>query len=249
MTTDNGLNGIFRRRVVARAEGLHVRAAVEDDLHHFEVDVVHDGRVVIAVEGRSIRYPWTTCPQATASIGLLAGTAVALPVKVAPEIDARLHCTHLYELARLAIAQAARGGSRQYDIEMPDRVDDLSRATIKRDGEVVFIWDLDGYQVIRPDAFAGIEIMGRISWPDEVRRDADALEACLILRRAITVASIRNPGKEGIRDGTSPIAPFDETRMIGACFSYQPDRAKLGRVHTSWQDFTARPDDLLKAGV
>jgi len=247
LTTDNGLDGIFRRRVVARAEGLRVHAGVEDDLHHFEVDITHDRRAVTAIEGRSIRYPWTTCPQAAGAIGMLAGTAVTLPVKVAPEIDARLHCTHLYELARLAIAQAARGGSRQYDIEMPDRVDDLSRATIRRDGEAVFTWDLDGYRVIAPAMFAGIEIMGRISWHEDVRADADALEACLILRRAITVASIRNPGKEGIRDGTSPIAPFDETRMIGACFSFQPDRARQGRVHASWQDFTARPDDLLKA--
>lgn len=247
MTSDNGLDGIFRRRVAARAEGNRVFAGVEDDLHHFEIDIAHDGRAVTEIEGRSIRYPWTTCPHATAGIGAMAGTSIALPVKVAPEIDARLQCTHLYELARLAVAQAVRGGRRQYDIEMPDRVDNLARATIRRDGAALFAWDLDGYRVIGPGPFAGIEIMGRISWPDEVRADPEALEACLVLRRAITVASIRNPGKEGIRDGTSPIAPADEVRMLGACHTYQPERARVGRVWTSWQDFTARPDDLLRA--
>src|ERR1700744_2306589 len=53
--------GVYRRRVIADADNGVVHAAVEDDMHHFEVVIEHNSQHVTAVLGRGARTPWTTC--------------------------------------------------------------------------------------------------------------------------------------------------------------------------------------------
>jgi hypothetical protein len=102
---------IFRRRI-----GIHstrdatrgeVRAALEDDFHHFRVRLVHaDGKVQL-VDGQAVRHPYTTCPLAANQLSRLVdapmnGLAHAV-MRVTNPIE---QCTHLMELAGLAIAAA-----------------------------------------------------------------------------------------------------------------------------------------------
>ena len=59
--------GAFRRAILLRTlDEASVQGELEDDFHRFGVTLRHDGRAVTAVEGRSIRYPWSSCPLAGA---------------------------------------------------------------------------------------------------------------------------------------------------------------------------------------
>ena len=43
------MTGIYRRRIRVEAHGDSARAALEDDPHHFEVALRHDGERVVAM--------------------------------------------------------------------------------------------------------------------------------------------------------------------------------------------------------
>jgi hypothetical protein len=57
----------FRRRIEIRSRstttGGEVRAALEDDFHHFRVTVHHKNGIVSAVEGASPRHPFYRLPR------------------------------------------------------------------------------------------------------------------------------------------------------------------------------------------
>lgn len=244
--------GAFNRHVFAAASPGRAFAAVEDDFHHFHAEIAHDGTRVTAVRGESIRYPWTSCPDARERLSLFVG----LPLDAfSTGIDASWQCTHIYELVRLAIAQARRhvagGGTgearRLYEIRMPDRIARRSRAEIRRDGELVFAWDIEGKLITAPEAFAGFDIYGRGRWPDGL--DADQIEAANLLRRGAWLAIARGiyaPTAEGIGQ-PGGIKFKRNSPPASACFSYQPDvqaHATSLRDH-SRKDFTDDPGVLL----
>lgn len=57
-------NGIYRRRIVLARRSTRVEARLEDSNHAFSLTLVHDGQHVTGVDGRALRYPLSTCPQA-----------------------------------------------------------------------------------------------------------------------------------------------------------------------------------------
>ena len=63
-----GPRGCARRAIDLRTDGDRVVAWLEDDFHHFGVELRHDGEQVLAVEGHAERFPRDTCPGA---IGIL----------------------------------------------------------------------------------------------------------------------------------------------------------------------------------
>ena len=46
-----------RRAIDLRASGRSVVAWLEDDFHHFGIELRHDGEKVIAVDGQAARFP------------------------------------------------------------------------------------------------------------------------------------------------------------------------------------------------
>ena len=86
----------YRRRIrLLRIDSVTVWGGLEDDFHHFEVTLTHDGHQVTQIEMEALRWPWATCPDAGANLALLVGmelsdrcTAVAgvadQPVRSAP---------------------------------------------------------------------------------------------------------------------------------------------------------------------
>ena len=94
-------------RMAARA-GL-ARASLEDDVHHFRIEVVHDGSRVTAVNSQSLRNPFTLCPAAGARLTELNGQSLTVCISdIFAATDARQQCTHQLDLAAFAIAAAAR---------------------------------------------------------------------------------------------------------------------------------------------
>ena len=209
--------GAFRRRIMAWTEPGRAFAAIEDDLHHFRIDLRHDGEKVVAIGGTPVRVPWTSCPGAVDMLSSFVGEALApSPGLRKSGVVASHQCTHMFDIVKIAMAQALRGGRRQYDIEVLDRIDTETRATIRRDGELVFSWDLRGNLVTGPATFAGHDIAGRAIWPEESVPDADALEAAL-------VAAERFAAVPPLAFALTKAAMTDGYHTLEACFRAEQD--------------------------
>jgi hypothetical protein len=239
-----GLHGTYRRRIVLHADATRTFAALEDDFHHMYVDIAHDGRNVLEITGKTLRIPRSTCPGAVQKL---------LDLKRRPlsesygGIDARQQCTHLFDIARLAMTNALRQGRRQYDLSIPDPVDRKSRPELRRDGRTVLEWEVDGRFITGPAPYAGSELFGKADWK---HFDPETLEAAMILRRAVWIsygrrgtAAERQAREQGVPVEALHIMP---TSLMGACYSHQPEIYSAGsRIDDFTYDFTAHPEELL----
>lgn len=253
----------FRRRIVVAAHDNVVRGALEDDFHHFEIELTHDGRVITGAQGRAVRTPWNTCPGALERLRDFVGTPLSTAVHVARNLpDSLQHCTHWFDLAVVAVAQAARGGRRQYDMTVPPRlggknlpkvgadgtvtmppgkpIDGKTRPEIRRDGELLFHWDIESETIVGPEPFAGLTLRGLSSWAAR-HDDSDQVEAVLLLRRAAYIAAGRAlPFHLLLRATQHP-------QLQGACYVFQASRMDAARRNVeATLDFTETPDVLLK---
>ncbi|MEE9609419.1 MAG: DUF2889 domain-containing protein, partial [Myxococcota bacterium] len=158
--------GVFRRRFLLRrtAPG-RVVADMEDDFHRFRVFLEHDGRAVGGIRAEAIRYPWTQCPGATLPLKALVGMPLSLrSTAVGGHTNPRANCTHLFDLAGLAVSHAAADRERRlYDIAVPDRVGGVggrTRAQLHRDGELILDWRVEGERIAQPPPFEGVVMRG-----------------------------------------------------------------------------------------
>lgn len=229
--------GTFRRRIVivsrCEAQRGEARAVLEDDFHHFRVALRHEFEHVVHVVGASPRHPYSLCPAAAGELARLVNmrlTTIASSVgRVTPASE---QCTHLFDLAGLVVAAAARGsGRRQYDIEVPDRIDGRTRASIARDGAALLEWDVQDVTLAGPAPFTGVSLRdGMARWALS-SLPADEAEAAIVLRRATLISLGRHK-------------PLDSQRhavATGRCFAQQPVRADqaLRMVGSTW-DFSGR---------
>jgi len=93
---------VFRRRVDIIAHPGNgtgeVRAALEDDFHHFRVWVCHHQGEVTAIGGEALRYPYSLCPQACDQLQHLVGMKLdRIAHSVTRQTDASHQCTHLLD--------------------------------------------------------------------------------------------------------------------------------------------------------
>ncbi|MES3021829.1 MAG: hypothetical protein V4857_09635 [Pseudomonadota bacterium] len=226
------MSGAFMRRVLLEAHEGHVDASLEDDFHHFTLQLAHDGKAATGVRSEAVRHPWTTCPQAGARLQELVGCALAArPQQGTAAIDAHQQCTHQYDLALMALAQGARGGRRAYLARVDDELDGRRLATLVRDGALCLRWTLEGSTIVAGGELQGANLrkldLGAIG-------DADLAEAVMLLRRSVMVA-----GGRGIDFDVYPSLEVFAGRMTGACFAFQPQRLAEGKRHKgSVRDFS-----------
>jgi len=252
--------GCYRRRIVLEADasarlgangrGGRVRGELADDFHHFGVDLTHDGDVAVVVAGEDVRVPWTTCPGAVAPLRRMEGAplSMALPALLR-YTDSRAQCTHLHDLACLAIAHAARLGAggrpgRRYDASIPDRVDGVATVELARDGETLLRWQVDASSVIEstPGTFAGLRLAGASFYRFcSEQLDAELAEAAWVLQRAVFIGLGRRHDFERIHAASS-FAPI----VGAACHTFDPERvADAKRVYGSLRDFSESPQRIL----
>jgi hypothetical protein len=168
-----------------------VEGGLEDDFHHFRVRVEHDGAVVTLVQADARRWPWTTCPDAAGPLHSLEGMELSPRcLAVGKVADPKLNCTHMFDLAGLCVAHAARGGpigtTRQYDIEIPAEVrrGESAMVTCVRDGEPLHEWHVEQWKLVGPEPFASAPWRGGFfRWADETL-SADEAEGAIVTRRA-----------------------------------------------------------------
>ncbi len=244
-------SGAFRRAIRMEADADGGRAELVDDFHHFAVRVeVREGEVV-DIEGEDVRVPWTTCPGALEPLRAMIGAPLtrSLPALRA-HTDARVQCTHLHDIACLAVAHVARvelglAPQRRYDVTLPDRQAGAARAVLERDGAERLVWELERSRISRatPDDFAGVPLSGR---PFQERlaaiEDPDEAEAVWVLQRAIFIGTGRRHDFESMRVAT------DFAEIVGGnCHSFAPERAaRAFKIPGTVRDFTDRPGDLIR---
>jgi hypothetical protein len=232
---------IFRRRIGIHSTGDaargEVRASLEDDFHHFRVRVAHADGKVQQVNGQAVRHPYSTCPLAADQLSRLVNAPLSnLAHSVMRVTNPAEQCTHLIDLAGLAIAAAARSiPQRWYDIAVPARVAGRTLATLDRDGARIFSWELLDTTITEPAPFRGVSLReGMAAWALAHLSEEEA-EAALILRRCAIISL----GRAKNLDAQVHAEP------TGRCFVQQPERAALGlREVGSIVDFTAGARDL-----
>lgn len=253
MSTETpGQRGCARRAIDLRTSGDTVIAWLEDDFHHFGIELRHDGDKVLSVQGHAERFPRDTCPGAVGVLQELVGMPLDLrSTALGAHTNMRQHCTHLYDLLGLAIAHAASGRThRRYDAMVPDRetsthVDEYghmggrSEPVLYRDGVEVMRWRLQGELVQGPERYAGVSLgRGFRAWTESL--DVEEAEAAHVLRRATLIALGRLIDLQAL--------PADALKWTeGVCHSFQPETfARSTRTPDSIREFTDNPRGLLK---
>lgn len=233
---------VFRRNVRIRTHGdaRHglARVALEDDFHHFRVEVqVREGQVRSA-QGTAVRNPYSLCPSAGQQLRTLNGQPLsAVANSVTRMTDATQQCTHQLDMAGLAIAHLVRGvAQRDYTAIVPRRTEARTQPTLLRDGELLLQWDLLDDVLQGPAPYTGVHLReGFAKWALQ-HLDVDTAEAALVLRRCAMISMGR----------TVDLDALTSAKPWGRCYVEQPERAPTAlRVVGSTWDFSTRPQALL----
>lgn len=235
--------GAMNRRVdIAVREGadgvLEARAAIEDDYHHFRLTLHARDGILLDINSEALRFPNTMCPFAGDQLSVLPGKPLAQTMaQVMEYTDARQQCTHQFDLAALAIAALAnRRARRRYEVNVPDRVDGRTSASVRRDGVEVLRWDMVGNTIETLGPYAGRNIGSGFTAFIRTRPDDEA-EAALVLRRTVYISQGRGVD----------YSKLGRTGPVGGCWAWQPERApQVERIHESRLDFTGRSGELTR---
>jgi len=214
----------YLRTVVTRVDegpggtSSHV-ARLDDHFHGFEVTLDVRGGVVIAAAATSHRAPWSTCPGALDSVARLRGPLPQVTRDLVRE-PRRNTCVHVNDLVWLATQGHA---SRRYDVEVTP-----TGASLHRDGEPLFGWRLDSYQIASPGPFQGLGVQD-LAWAERLRAvgaDDDLREAVRVLRRALLVAIgyFELPWAE-----VATAADSHAGTMVNSCHTFSDGTVELAR--------------------
>jgi hypothetical protein len=209
---------VFHRRTELTGDGSSVHAAIEDYNHHFELTVTHDGSVVTGVSAEHVRAPWSQCPGAAAELQELVGK----PIGVRPaSADAKQHCTHLIDLASVAVRFAGTVGHRRYDAWIGDWDQPVGTAVIERDDGLRLEWQVGMNRIHGPDPWTDQPLGGRFTPWVLSTFDAEVAEAALVLRRAAWMAPSRGFDLDSFET-------LDQTGLgEGVCYATQPQRIRI----------------------
>jgi hypothetical protein len=232
---------IFRRRVTIAAfedeAGQGIRAALEDDFHHFRVSLWHKSGILQDIQGEGLRIPYSACQEAKEPLRQLIGKPLSpIAHSVNRQTDAQHQCTHLLDLAGLAIAAAARRTVRRdYEIEVPQRVAGQTHARLYRDGVLYMEWHVRDSVIASPVPYAGVNLReGMARWVFG-HLDEEQAEAALLFRRCVLISLGR----------TNNLDVQIHASSTGRCYSQQPSRAATAlRNKGSTLDFSNRPEAL-----
>lgn len=231
------------RRAIAlsnRGDGLSV-GWLEDNFHHFGVSLRHHAGQVTGVSSRVVRYPWTTCAEAGAPLRELVGMPLLRrPSDLAGQLAMREHCTHLFELAALVMAQAAIGRDElAYEARIGSPRDDgVLIGTIEANGSERLQWTVAGGMVLEPADLAGRSLV--VGFRELLAEMSDeAAELSWILRRAFWLA-----------EGDMAFARRDRAQDVGlgpVCYTFAPENScRAWAMRNSRIDIASPETELLR---
>jgi Protein of unknown function (DUF2889) len=223
----------FRRRFVATPGPGIVTAAIEDDYHCMALALRHDGATITGVEAVMDRWPWTTCPGATAVIAATF-TGVAL-AEAGARGDKTANCTHLYDLALLAARHALDDSPTVFDAYISEPIGGVAVAKLCRNGAPVLRWTLAAGELVAPAEIAGTSVFMLRRWIATLAPPEQA--AARLLQWATIMANGRS----------IPMAEqSDATGMSPNCYTFQPARAMVAERVGEVFDFSRARDRPLE---
>ncbi len=238
-------SGAFRRRLRMVAPDLNtVVVGLEDDMHHYEAALTHDGARITGVAAAGPRMPWEPCSGALDQLQALVGCPLT---EAASEVfawtEVRQQCTHLYDAAVLGVLHAARGklGTRQYDATVPDWDQPPFAAWIVQDGREVLRWQMaETLKIASPEPFAGRALKGGfVRWCEQMF-DADGAEAAWVLQRTTWLSGARRSELEDCDDA------IESGLVANVCWTSQPERYQVAfRRRGTLRDHGPSPDGML----
>jgi len=222
-----GEPGCRRNQLIDPRPGV-VRADVEDDFHHFWVEIEHDGARVLDLRTGAERWPWTTCPTA----GLyLAERMRGAPLAGLGQVDSALsHCTHQHDLALLAAAHADDREPTLYSTFCSDRMEPTRVAELHRNGEAELLWELCGSDIVSPGIGHGLSLRQLKQW--EAPLTPYQRETARVLRRTIFISGGR------FFDYGGTVTADKVRQSVGACYTFQPERAAGAALTMDRHDFS-----------
>ncbi len=206
----------LHRILLLRSTERRIEGELIDNVHQFCVSILHDGDRIQSVESRAVRFPWTSCPAGLDRLKALVGTPLRQDNHRSMSIDKAQQCTHLYDLAKLAIGHAFDDGSLRYDIRVDAQHDgDGAEGEIRRNGAPVLRWSVRNGRIMSEDPFHDHAATGKAVWPAAVANDPAIIEAAILLRRGLLVFFGRRRSKGTVHATQLPY-------MSGACLTFQP---------------------------
>jgi hypothetical protein len=241
-------HGRYRRRIRLTSEPGLVHGELEDTNHGFRCTIFHDGEKVTDIQSEVLRIPFDTCPGAVEPLRKLIGLALCDDIQtLIPLTDSSSNCTHLLDLALLAIRHSRRSVAELiYDICVEDQADDNSSAAaeVYANGKLVHRWQTCNWEITGPDdlkqkvLYKGFSKWAAACFTGEER------EAAFILQKGYFVASAR---RYNIDAQVGQAANEHRDVMLGVCFSYSTPQIEVAkRTADSTRDFSNTPDLLLK---
>ena len=230
-------HGAARRRIEIVGVRHGSSARLIDPFHEMECELVHDGARVSAVSARMHRYPTTLCPGATLVLQELVGLPLGCDGDRFYAGGAmRRHCTHLFDLAYLALSHAARGeGRRCYDVVVPDERDAPVVVELSRDHSPLLSWTVRRGVVISPLELAGLPLLKGF-WARAAEHFAgDELEAALVLARTYMIAV----GRAYDAESWAGQPPSRNAALRDRCYGYASSHGDRGEFRGGYvRDFS-----------
>lgn len=236
--------GIFRRRLRWRAMAGWVEVELEDSNHGFRLRLHHDGRRITGVDVDPVRYPFTTCPEASLAVKRIVGASLVDAAKLRESLPGGENCTHMADMALIAAAHAVDVGmERLYDIAVNDERDGVTTARLECDGELLYEWRVRANAIESPAELAGRPLMrGFYAWAAQVFGGGTALEAAQALQRGFFVAQAR-------RYSYVPVERYPaitDGMPTGSCYSYNTGAVEHAlRIRGSVRDYSESSECLL----
>lgn len=238
--------GVLRRAFRLRGFSGGVEAALEDMCHAMICTVRHDGNVVTSVEADFRRYTLQLCPGASEPLKQIVGMPLSTSTaQFFANGRARQNCTHMLDLAWLALRHASRGETEWlYEVEIPDALEGPVHGILRCNGKVVQDWIVERNVIVSPPALAGQALAGGFTrWLlSESGLPDQAVEECLVLHKGFFMT--------GARQFMIPEGPLSEEyrkSIAGACFGYAHERIDdaVG-IPGMKRDFSHHPEKLLR---
>jgi hypothetical protein len=228
----------YQRRILVRRESDAIAVDLEDNFHRFGVRLGVRGGRVSEVSGTAGRAPWTTCPGAVAALEDLHGHDVREPFVIDRASKAARHCTHLFDMAMLALDHLRLGlPGRDYRLAVEGSMES-ERVTLAVDGRAVRAWQIANDCFVSPEAWRGVPVP-RVHTRVNANDDPVAFVEIMLMRRVARISH----GRFMDQDRWESAADIN---AAPTCISFQPGiRDSARRVKGSARDFTGAEHRLL----
>lgn len=221
-------SGVFRRRIVRSCDGRYASASLLDDFHEMDVSLSVERGVIVDATASMARYPKTTCTGACGAIAALRG----LPIdSLRSKVDRGGQCTHLFDLASLALSWLAANGDegehvQVIEIALTDRDEKVrQQLDLTIDGATALSLKLRGETIVEPAQYGGRALFdGFGRWVSETFA-RDEAELWRLAQMSVFVAR----GRRHFVDGPEPRTSSQEPIRKGACFSYSGEAYEVAR--------------------